>query len=294
MASGDTDHYYYGAEASEAYEENDVAFFDNNVEKDSPFIAPKTTTFAATKSAAKTNCSVSVGESKAAVAIKKKKKPTEGEQGVKTTASLERATAAATAVAAGLAEEANTTANLDRKDGKSKTSSKSVGNGSTSGSGSGVGPKTSKSREILLRKQPERGESSFRDDVLVGINSAASASADGADSNDPTTSSPPTADPRTRETSSRETSSPAYGGITTTSGLAVGLSDDSLISMLGQPPKAVPSLRTKSGFQEFFRGVSEERMKRLLRAAYSGLNELERENKVMKRMQLLGDVLIVD
>jgi hypothetical protein len=289
MASSDTDH-YYGAEASEAYEENDVAFFDNNVEKDSPFIAPKTTTFAATKSAAKTNCSVSVGESNAAVATKKKKKErAEGEDGVKTTASLERATVVA--VAAGLAEEANTTAKLDRKDGKSKTSSKSVGNGSTSGSGSGVGPKTS-SREILLRKQPER-ESSFKDDVLVGINSAASA--DGADSNDPTTSSPPTADPRARETSSsRETFSPAYGGITTTPGLAVGLSDDSLISMLGQPPKAVPSLRTKSGFQEFFRGVSEERMRRLLRAAYSGLNELERENKVMKRMQLLGDVLIVD
>jgi hypothetical protein len=290
MASSDTDHYYYGAEASEAYEENDVAFFDNNVEKDSPFIAPKTTTFAATKSAAKTNCSVSVGESKAAVAIKKKKERAEGEDGVKTTASLERATAAA--VAAGLAEEATTTAKLDRKDGKSKTSYKSVGNGSTSGSGSGVVPKTS-SREILLRKQPER-ESSFKDDVLVGINSAASASADVADSNDPTTSSPPTADPRTRDTSSRETSSPAYSGITTTPGLAVSLTDDSLISMLGQPPKAVPSLRTKSGFQEFFRGVSEERMRRLLRAAYSGLSELERENKVMKRMQLLGDVLIVD
>ena len=78
------------------------------------------------------------------------------------------------------------------------------------------------------------------------------------------------------------------------SGPAVGLTDESLVSMLTQPPKAVPLLRTKTGFQEFFRGVSTERMRSLLSRAYSDLNELERDAKVRKRMDLLGGVLVTE
>jgi hypothetical protein len=76
-----------------------------------------------------------------------------------------------------------------------------------------------------------------------------------------------------------------------TSALAVNLSDDTLITMLSQPPKSIPQMRTKSSFQDFFRGISEERMKQLLRRAYGNLNDLEREVKVKKRMELLADVL---
>jgi hypothetical protein len=76
-----------------------------------------------------------------------------------------------------------------------------------------------------------------------------------------------------------------------TSTIAVNLSDDTLVTMLSQPPKSIPQMRTKSSFQDFFRGISEERMKQLLRRAYGNLNDLEREVKVRKRMELLAGVL---
>lgn len=72
---------------------------------------------------------------------------------------------------------------------------------------------------------------------------------------------------------------------------AIELSDDALVVMLSQPPKSIPQMRTKSSFQDFFRGMTEERMKRLLHRAYGNLNDLEREVKVRKRMELLSDVL---
>eukprot|EP00604_Paraphysomonas_vestita_P000432 CAMPEP_0174825864 /NCGR_PEP_ID=MMETSP1107-20130205/43194_1 /TAXON_ID=36770 /ORGANISM="Paraphysomonas vestita, Strain GFlagA" /LENGTH=1028 /DNA_ID=CAMNT_0016057917 /DNA_START=530 /DNA_END=3616 /DNA_ORIENTATION=- len=72
---------------------------------------------------------------------------------------------------------------------------------------------------------------------------------------------------------------------------AVELSDDALVVMLSQAPKSIPQMRTKSSFQDFFRGMNEERMRRLLHRAYGNLNDLEREVKVRKRMELLSDVL---
>jgi hypothetical protein len=72
---------------------------------------------------------------------------------------------------------------------------------------------------------------------------------------------------------------------------AVHLSDDTLVTMLSQPPKSIPQMRTKSSFQDFFRGITEERMKQLLHRAYGSMNDLEREVKVRKRMELLAGVL---
>lgn len=86
------------------------------------------------------------------------------------------------------------------------------------------------------------------------------------------------------ETSSTPSDSAAYPR-------ALLLSDETLISMLSLPPKTVPQMRTKSSFQDFFRGIPEERMKRLLHRAYGNLNDLEREVKVKKRMELLAGVL---
>ena len=76
-------------------------------------------------------------------------------------------------------------------------------------------------------------------------------------------------------------------------GEGYSLSDEVLITMLKQPPKAVAAIRTKSGFQDFFRGVNSKRMQHLLSQAYSHLNELDREQKVKKRMELLDGVLNV-
>jgi len=74
-------------------------------------------------------------------------------------------------------------------------------------------------------------------------------------------------------------------------GAALDLSDEQLVHMLSQPPKAVPTIKTKSGFQGFFRGMPQDRMRELLRAAYKDMTDLDRDNKVKKRMELLGDVL---
>jgi hypothetical protein len=80
-------------------------------------------------------------------------------------------------------------------------------------------------------------------------------------------------------------------GVTAT-GPGVEMSDDALVVMLSQPPKSYPQMRTKTSFQDFFRGMQEGRMKELLRRAYGNLNELERESKVRKRMDLLAGVLM--
>eukprot|EP00602_Paraphysomonas_sp_CaronLab_P004364 CAMPEP_0185030398 /NCGR_PEP_ID=MMETSP1103-20130426/17327_1 /TAXON_ID=36769 /ORGANISM="Paraphysomonas bandaiensis, Strain Caron Lab Isolate" /LENGTH=953 /DNA_ID=CAMNT_0027565509 /DNA_START=149 /DNA_END=3013 /DNA_ORIENTATION=- len=77
-------------------------------------------------------------------------------------------------------------------------------------------------------------------------------------------------------------------------GAGVDLTDEALITMLSQPPKSVPLLRTKTGFQEFFRGMGAERMRHLLYEAYSSMNDLEREVKVKKRMELLNGVLLAN
>lgn len=80
----------------------------------------------------------------------------------------------------------------------------------------------------------------------------------------------------------------------TTSGAALALSEEQLVHMLSQPPKAVPALKTKSGFQDFFRGMEVGRMRQLLEVAYKEMTDLDRVTKVNKRMELLSDVLVTN
>lgn len=76
------------------------------------------------------------------------------------------------------------------------------------------------------------------------------------------------------------------------SGLAVGMSDEALESMLRRQPRTVPELRTKESFRDFFQGMKAERMSRLLRGAYEGtLPGDEVEKKVEKRLGLVDDIL---
>jgi len=71
------------------------------------------------------------------------------------------------------------------------------------------------------------------------------------------------------------------------------LSDIEIIDMLKQPPKLVASLKTKSSFQNFFKGIKENKMRMLLEEAFSTSTDInERKDKVNRRMDLLGDVLI--
>lgn len=68
--------------------------------------------------------------------------------------------------------------------------------------------------------------------------------------------------------------------------------DEALQCMLRRQPRTVPELRTKESFREFFQGMGEERMGRLLRGAYEGsLPADEVDRKVDKRLGLVGDLL---
>ena len=67
-----------------------------------------------------------------------------------------------------------------------------------------------------------------------------------------------------------------------------GRDDSELISMLKIKPKRVPELRTEEGFQMYFHGISESRMKNLLEEAYQHLKPKERAKKVSRRMALLA------
>ena len=70
------------------------------------------------------------------------------------------------------------------------------------------------------------------------------------------------------------------------------MSDDELVDLLRRPPKSIMALKTKTGFQEFFRGVSAQRMQSLLEQAYADIgDEGERSAKVGKRMELLQGVI---
>ena len=80
---------------------------------------------------------------------------------------------------------------------------------------------------------------------------------------------------------------------TSQSGAAIKLCDTELVDMLNRPPKNTYALRTKSNFQEFFRGMKSDRMKMLLEKAYEGEEDVaKRQGKVDRRMELLRDVLI--
>jgi len=80
------------------------------------------------------------------------------------------------------------------------------------------------------------------------------------------------------------------------------MSDVELVDLLKRPPKSTQVLRTKGNFQEFFKGISETRMRMLLESAYADRSsdevgsdgefwETEKLSKINKRMNLLRDVL---
>jgi hypothetical protein len=76
-------------------------------------------------------------------------------------------------------------------------------------------------------------------------------------------------------------------------GAALSLSDAELVEMLNRPPKLVHELRTRTHFQDFFRGMKLARMVSLLEQAYaSELNPENRRKKVEKRLDLVRDVLV--
>lgn len=84
-------------------------------------------------------------------------------------------------------------------------------------------------------------------------------------------------------------------------GEAVHLSDESLVELLSLPPKSVLSLRTKSGYLDFFRGVTAARMRMLLEMGYARMAARDVEPvlgveetalKVKRRMAMLRHVLV--
>jgi hypothetical protein len=70
-------------------------------------------------------------------------------------------------------------------------------------------------------------------------------------------------------------------------GPAVGMSDLEIITMLRMKPKAVPALRTKSAYCNFFTGISRARMVCLLEKAHEDLPQEEKQQKVDKRIAML-------
>jgi hypothetical protein len=75
-------------------------------------------------------------------------------------------------------------------------------------------------------------------------------------------------------------------------GEGVSKRDDELVELLRQRPKYVPMLRSRDSFRAFFRGVERARMEALLREAFVALEPADRDEKVLKRMQLLEDVCV--
>lgn len=76
------------------------------------------------------------------------------------------------------------------------------------------------------------------------------------------------------------------------SGHASTMSDAELIDLLRRPPKQTIALKTKVGFQEFFRGVSAHHMRALLEQAYAEIvDENDRNAKISKRMDILQGVI---
>jgi hypothetical protein len=75
-------------------------------------------------------------------------------------------------------------------------------------------------------------------------------------------------------------------------GDGVFYSDAELVELLSKPPKSVPALRTRSSFQEFFRGMRTARMLALLEKGFADVEDPEeRAQKVRKRMELVREVL---
>jgi len=105
------------------------------------------------------------------------------------------------------------------------------------------------------------------------------------DSNWDDDSSPPrfTHDPNNNDVNPPSKSSGNLGG-------ASLMSDHELVDLLRRPPKSTLVLRTKSNFQQFFRGVDRCRMQSLLARAYEDIADAsERSLKIKKRLGLLDD-----
>ena len=71
-------------------------------------------------------------------------------------------------------------------------------------------------------------------------------------------------------------------------GEAVFAADEDLVGMLRRRPKDVPQLRNRTNFRNYFRGVPEARMRRLLLAAYAALEPVAREAKVRQCYAAVG------
>ena len=106
-----------------------------------------------------------------------------------------------------------------------------------------------------------------------------------AESNWDDDNSPPrfTHDPNNNDVNPPSKSSGNLGG-------ASLMSDHELVDLLRRPPKSTLVLRTKSNFQQFFRGVDRCRMQSLLARAYEDIADAsERSLKIKKRLGLLDD-----
>lgn len=74
---------------------------------------------------------------------------------------------------------------------------------------------------------------------------------------------------------------------------ALDMTDLELVDLLRKPPKTISALRTKAGFQEFFRGIDARRFNKLLQMAYQDIDDLsERDNKIKRRMELMDGVFV--
>ena len=72
---------------------------------------------------------------------------------------------------------------------------------------------------------------------------------------------------------------------------ALDMTDTELVELLRKPPKSIAMLRTKSGFQEFFRGMDAKRFSKLLQLAYQDIEDrTERDAKIQRRMELMDGV----
>jgi hypothetical protein len=77
-------------------------------------------------------------------------------------------------------------------------------------------------------------------------------------------------------------------GSSSSLGKGTQLTNDEIIDLLRKPPKSVPMLRTKSSFQEYFKGIDLQRFRHLLMEAFNDISDMtERESKVNRRMELL-------
>jgi hypothetical protein len=92
-----------------------------------------------------------------------------------------------------------------------------------------------------------------------------------------------------------DTASPPRHTATPTVPVGRGVSkpDNDLVLLLREKPKNTADLRTPASFQQYFSGISRDRMLILLDHAYSNvLDEAEKKEKVEKRLRLLDGFMV--